>query len=120
MLNRIKNLSYTDIFWMQVLQPRSQWIPAGKLENIINELTIDDMSEISKEEEADTESQGDDDGDIDAHSIENHRSVSAIMQELQKELERPVMEVTKFVFLFSINITDSISPRDRIGSRGPI
>ncbi|XP_011157899.1 ubiquitin-associated protein 1 [Solenopsis invicta] len=76
----------------QVLQPRSQWIPAGKLENIINELTIDDMSEISKEEEADTESQGDDDGDIDAHSIENHRSVSAIMQELQKELERPVME----------------------------
>ncbi|XP_012527502.2 ubiquitin-associated protein 1 [Monomorium pharaonis] len=75
----------------QVLQPRSQWIPAGKLENIINELTIDDTSEISKEE-ADTESPMDDDGDMDAYNIENHRSVSTIMQELQKELERPVME----------------------------
>ncbi|KYN06646.1 PREDICTED: uncharacterized protein LOC108782815 [Cyphomyrmex costatus] len=76
----------------QVLQPRSQWIPAGKLENIINELTIDDTSEICKEEETDTESQVDDKADTDTHSIENHRSVSIIMQELQKELERPVME----------------------------
>ncbi|XP_018338438.1 PREDICTED: uncharacterized protein LOC108746273 isoform X2 [Trachymyrmex septentrionalis] len=76
----------------QVLQPRSQWMPAGKLENIINELTIDDTSEICKEEEADTESHVDDEADKDTHSIENHRSVSTIMQELQKELERPVME----------------------------
>lgn len=76
----------------QVLQPRSQWIPAGKLENIINELTINDTSEICKEEEADAESPADDEADVDAHSIENHRSISTIMQELQKELERPVME----------------------------
>ncbi|XP_011871826.1 PREDICTED: uncharacterized protein LOC105564213 [Vollenhovia emeryi] len=76
----------------QVLQPRSQWVPAGKLENIITELTIDDTSEACKEEEADTESQADDEADADAPSVENHRSVSAIMQELQKELERPVME----------------------------
>lgn len=65
----------------------------------MNELTIDD-TEICKEEEADTESQADDEADTDAHNTENHRSVSAIMQELQKELERPVMEVTKFCFSF--------------------
>lgn len=81
----------------------------GKLENVINELTINDTTEISKEEEADTESQADDDGDTDAHSIENHRSISAIMQELQKELERPVMEVTKCFSLRSTNMTDSIN-----------
>lgn len=76
----------------QVLQPRSQWMPAGKLENIISELTIDETSEICKEEETDTESPVDDEADADALSVENHRSVSTIMQELQKELERPVME----------------------------
>lgn len=87
-----------NIFRLQVLQPRSQWMPAGKLENIINELTINNTSQICKEEEADTESQVDDEADMDTNSIENHRSVSAIMQELQKELERPVMEVTIFFF----------------------
>ncbi|XP_024893717.1 uncharacterized protein LOC112468668 [Temnothorax curvispinosus] len=76
----------------QVLQPRLQWVPAGKLENIINELRVDDKSEVCKEEKPDTESPADDEADADAHSNENHRSVSAIMQELQKELERPVME----------------------------
>lgn len=67
-----------------------------KLENIIDELTIDDASEICKEEEADTESPADD--EVDADSVENHRSVSVIMQELQKELERPVMEVKTLFF----------------------
>lgn len=37
--------------------------------------------------------QVDNQADVDAHNVENHRSVSAIMQDLQKELERPVMEV---------------------------
>ncbi|XP_077274384.1 uncharacterized protein LOC143904037 isoform X2 [Temnothorax americanus] len=83
----------------QVLQPRLQWVPAGKLENIINELRVDDKSEVCKEEKADTESPADDEADADAHSNENHRSVSAIMQELQKELERPVME-----FFFAIEL----------------
>lgn len=78
----------------QVLQPRSQWVPAGKLENIINELTIDHTSEMSKDEKVDemktpVDSQDDED---ELTNVENHRSVSAIMQELQKELERPVME----------------------------
>lgn len=96
---------------MQVLQPRSQWIPAGKLENIINELTIDD-AEICKEEEAETENQVDDEANTDAHSVENYRSISAIMQELQKELERPVMEVIFFeqnFFSSQCNMIDSIN-----------
>lgn len=76
----------------QVLQPRSQWIPAGKLENIINELSIDNV-ETHKEEKIDEmKNQVDNQADVDAHNVENHRSVSAIMQDLQKELERPVME----------------------------
>lgn len=91
---------------MQVLQPRSQWVPAAKLETIINELTIDDTSEICKEEEADTESQADDEADVD--NVEDHRSVSAIMQELQKELERPIMEVMKFLFSFVLRQNNSI------------
>lgn len=108
-------------FDLQVLQPRSQWVPVGKLENIINELTIDDTSEICKEEEADAESPADDEVDMDAHSIENHRSISTIMQELQKELERPVMEVGKFFSLCSITgLIRSISLCDRIGSHGLI
>lgn len=78
----------------QVLQPTSQWIPAGKLENIINELTMDEITEIHKEEKVDEmKNQVDSQTDTDAHTdVENHRSVSVIMQELQKELERPVME----------------------------
>lgn len=71
------------------------------MENIINELTIDDTSEISKEEKVDdvktpVDSQTDED---ELTNIENHRSVSAIMQDLQKELERPVMEVIKSFIL---------------------
>lgn len=64
------------------------------MENI-NELTIDDTSEISKEEKVDdvktpVDSQTDED---ELANVENYRSVSAIMQDLQKDLERPVMEV---------------------------
>lgn len=72
------------------------------MENIINELTIDDTSEISKEEKVDdtktsVDSQADED---ELANVENHRSISAIMQELQKELERPVMEVINLFFFF--------------------
>lgn len=72
------------------------------MENIINELTIDDTSEISKEEKIDdtktpVDSQADED---ELANVENHRSISAIMQELQKELERPVMEVINLFFFF--------------------
>ncbi|RLU23246.1 hypothetical protein DMN91_003449 [Ooceraea biroi] len=73
---------------------RSQWVPAEKLENIISELSIDDTSETHKEDVSidDTKDQAESQADADSHSTENHRSVSVIVQELQKELERPVME----------------------------
>lgn len=76
------------------------------METIINELTIDDTSEICKEEEADTESQADNEADVD--NVEDHRSVSAIMQELQNDLERPIMEVMKFLFSFVLRQNNSI------------
>ncbi|KAL2718788.1 ubiquitin-associated protein 1 [Vespula squamosa] len=77
----------------QVLQPTSQWIPSAKLENIINELTIEEQSVVCEEEK-------EEDVNINTQSEENadkninvkHRSVSTIVQELQRELERPSME----------------------------
>lgn len=70
------------------------------MENIINELSIDN-TETHKEEKVDEmKNQVDNQANIDAHNVENHRSVSAIMQDLQKELDRPVMEVIKLFFLF--------------------
>jgi len=108
-----------------VLQPRSQWVPAGKLENIINELSIDDISEIQKEDINDITNQEKNQVDTDMHNMENHRSVSVIVQELQKELERSVMEVTRyflisfFLSLCNVDLIDSIVIR-RIGNHGPI
>jgi len=56
----------------QVLQPRSQWI-SGKLENIINELSIDN-TETHKEEKVDEmKNQVDNHADVDAHNVENYR-----------------------------------------------
>lgn len=66
------------------------------MENIINELAINDESaEIHMEEKIDdTKSQTDDQTEAEArHVVESHRSVTAIMQELQKELDRPIVEV---------------------------
>ncbi|XP_015175119.1 PREDICTED: uncharacterized protein LOC107065701 [Polistes dominula] len=77
----------------QVLQPTSQWIPSTKLENIINELTIEEQSvvcEEEKEENLNISAHGDEDTDQNINV--KHRSVSAIVQELQRELERPPME----------------------------
>ncbi|XP_047361647.1 uncharacterized protein LOC124953790 isoform X1 [Vespa velutina] len=75
----------------QVLQPTSQWIPSAKLENIINELTIEEQSAVceeEKEENINTQSEENADKNINV----KHRSVSTIVQELQRELERPSME----------------------------
>lgn len=80
----------------QVLQPISQWIPSAKLENIMNELTIEEKPVIYKEEKEEKEEniniQTQNDEDIDNNTNVTHRSVSTIVQELQRELERPIME----------------------------
>ncbi|XP_012142241.1 uncharacterized protein LOC100882334 [Megachile rotundata] len=77
----------------QVLQPRSQWVPPAKLESILNELTIDDKSEANIEEKNDN-NKSETNGQEEVNEQENakHRSVSAVVQELQKDLERLVVE----------------------------
>ncbi|XP_034188638.1 uncharacterized protein LOC117608124 isoform X2 [Osmia lignaria lignaria] len=77
----------------QVLQPTSQWIPPAKLESILNDLTINNQSETHIEEKNDNV-KSEINGQEEANEQENakHRSVSTIVQELQKDLERPAVE----------------------------
>lgn len=78
-----------------MLQPTSQWVPPAKLESILNELTINDQTDVLIEEKSDAIK-----NEMNEQNIENeeenvkHRSVSAIVQELQRDLERPFVEVT--------------------------
>lgn len=77
----------------QVLQPTSPWVPSAKLENIMNELAIEEQPIASNEEkEENVNIQAQNDEDIDKNTNVTHRSVSKIVQELQRELERPIME----------------------------
>lgn len=70
---------------------------------------MDEITEIHKEEKVDEmKNQVDCQTDTDTHTdVENHRSVSVIMQELQKELERPVMEVMKLFFTIILEKCES-------------
>lgn len=77
----------------QVLQPTSQWAPPARLENILNELTVNDLPEVQKEEKNETvKTQTSDQENDNEKEYANHRSVSVIMEELQKQLERPFVE----------------------------
>lgn len=59
----------------------------------MNELTIEEQPIASKEEkEENVNIQAQNDEDIDKNTNVTHRSVSKIVQELQRELERPIME----------------------------
>lgn len=67
------------------------------MENIINELTIDDTPETPNEEKTDDmRNRIDDKIETDSTDVENHRTVSEIMHELQKELKQPNVEVINF------------------------
>ncbi|KOC63832.1 Ubiquitin-associated protein 1 [Habropoda laboriosa] len=80
----------------QVLQPTSQWVPPGKLESILNDLTVNEQSETHMEEKNDNiKSETVDQEEVNKQENVKHRSVSAIVQELQRDLERPVMEDRK-------------------------
>ncbi|KAK2586900.1 hypothetical protein KPH14_009837 [Odynerus spinipes] len=80
----------------QVLQPTSQWIPPAKLENIMNELTIEEQPVVCKEEKEESVNiQAQNDEDVEINTNVTHRSVSTIVRELQRELERPIMEKWK-------------------------
>ncbi|XP_046620474.1 uncharacterized protein LOC124305275 isoform X2 [Neodiprion virginianus] len=71
----------------QVLQPTSQWVPPTKLENILTELTID-QNERKQEH---TNIEADENTENNKHAS-NQPSVPTIVQELQRELARPIME----------------------------
>ncbi|XP_012263998.2 ubiquitin-associated protein 1 [Athalia rosae] len=76
----------------QVLQPSSRWVtPPIKLESILTELTLDpvDQSEGNKEHK---KSEADENTENDKHTNSNHPSIPTIVQELQRELARPIME----------------------------
>ncbi|KAG7209397.1 hypothetical protein KM043_015492 [Ampulex compressa] len=78
----------------QVLQPTSQWVPPAKLESILNELRVDNQSPIKEEpsENVNIKNQTSDNENTEKQDNIKHRSVSAIVQELQRELERPCVE----------------------------
>lgn len=107
------------------MQPTSQWIPSAKLENIINELTIEEQTvvcEEEKEENVNINMQSEENADNNINV--KHRSVSTIVQELQRELERPSMEVKK-VYCKILNIYKFIYyiiyvSCNRTGNLGPI
>ncbi|PBC31454.1 uncharacterized protein LOC107998238 [Apis cerana] len=76
----------------QVLQPTSQWMPSAKLENLLNDLTINNESKSHIQEKNDVKNEITDQDEINEQENMKHRSVSAIVQELQRDLKRPHME----------------------------
>ncbi|XP_017881187.1 uncharacterized protein LOC108625597 [Ceratina calcarata] len=77
----------------QVLQPTSQWVPLAKLENILNDLTVNDQSEIQMQEKNDSvKNEMINQEENNKQENIKHRSVSAIVQELQRDLKRPIMK----------------------------
>ena len=78
----------------QVLQPK--WEPSGKLENIINDLSLERQNHVQEKE--DFISQVEDQERTEKRIDSQQRIVSVIVKELQRELERPILEV-----LYSMN-----------------
>ncbi|XP_043578322.1 uncharacterized protein LOC122565892 isoform X2 [Bombus pyrosoma] len=77
----------------QVLQPTSQWIPPAKLESLLNDLSVNDKSKIHAQEKNDNvKNETIDQEQVNEQENVKHRSVSAIVQELQRDLKRPLME----------------------------
>lgn len=76
----------------QVLQPTSQWVPLAKLENILNDLTIDHSESQMREKNDSVKNEICNQEDINKQDNIKHRSVSAIVQELQRDLRRPIMK----------------------------
>ncbi|XP_076232054.1 uncharacterized protein LOC143177779 [Calliopsis andreniformis] len=77
----------------QVLQPTSPWVPPAKLESILNDLTVNDQNDVHVEEKNDSsKSESNNQKEVEEQENVKHRSVAAIVQELQRDLERPSME----------------------------
>ncbi|XP_078045085.1 uncharacterized protein LOC144474266 isoform X1 [Augochlora pura] len=77
----------------QVLQPPYQWTPPARLESIFRDLIVNDPFNAHSEEKNDNiKNETSDQEEDSVTETVKHRSVSAIVQELQKDLERPSME----------------------------
>lgn len=74
-------------------------MPSAKLENLLNDLTINDESKSHIQEKNDVKNEITDQDEINEQKNMKHRSVSAIVEELQRDLKRPHMEVIIF-FLY--------------------
>ncbi|XP_051174408.1 ubiquitin-associated protein 1 [Leptopilina boulardi] len=75
----------------QVLQP-SHWSPTGKLENIINDLTLINEGQNHIQEKNESINNQIDEHERTERKTEPLRIVSLIVEELQRELERPNLE----------------------------
>lgn len=77
----------------QVLQPTSQWVPPAKLENILNDLTVNDQSESHVQEKNDNNVKNEtDQEEVNKEKKVKHRSISAIVRDLQRDLKRPLVQ----------------------------
>lgn len=84
-----------SILFIQVLQPTSQWIPPARIENILKELTLDNDTQKHDDEKTDiVTSNIDDRNDANTQHDTKRRNISIIVEELQRELERPHMDVS--------------------------
>lgn len=70
-------------------------MPSAKLENLLNDLTINNESKSHIQEKM-IKNEITDQDEINEQENMKHRSVSAIVQELQRDLKRPHMEVIIF------------------------
>lgn len=77
----------------QVLQPTSHWVPLAKLENILNDLTVNDQSGSRSQKKNDSiKNEIINQEESNKQDNIKHRSVSAIVQELQRDLKRPIIK----------------------------
>lgn len=85
---------------IQVLQAtNSQWAPPSlNLEGMMNDLTMEQNVDNVKEEEKMNEYKENEESIPNKHIDAKQRMVSLIVQELQKELERPNNEVLYLLF----------------------
>lgn len=83
------------------MQP-SQWAPPARIENILKELTLENKINESDNDDKDTGvvNKIDDRNDNNNHFESKRRNISIIVEELQRELERPHMEVSILFKLF--------------------
>lgn len=77
------------------MQPTSPWVPSSQIETIIKELTLENNEQTNNHENEKI-------NECNNENIQNEsskrRNISIIVEELQRELNRPHMEVISLIF----------------------